>query len=285
MLEKITFSAALISLAIAAYSDIKTREVPDWLSYGTIFFGIGLRLIFSVVLSDWSFIIQGILGLVAFLLLALVMFYTGQWGGGDSKLLIGIGVLIGLELTYKIPLLLIFWINALFIGAFYGLAYSFYLAFKHWKKFTKRFLILYRKHRIQRYILLGCSFIIIFIAFIIPDFFLKLTFAVFALLLLLLVYVMVFVKAIEDVAMKKLVPIEKLTEGDWIVNDVVIGGKRICGPKDLGIEKKQIQQLLKLKKQKKISKILIKEGMPFVPSFFLAMLLTILAGNWFFYFF
>ncbi len=71
----------------------------------------------------------------------------------------------------------------------------------------------------------------------------------------------------------------ELTEGDWIVNNVKVGGKYICGPKDLGIEKKQIRKLVKFYKQKKIKKILIKEGIPFVPSFFVAYVLSLVFGN------
>lgn len=285
MIQNIAFLAATISLGIAAYSDIKTREVPDWLSYSTIFFGIGLRILFSAVFQDWSYIINGVLGFLVFLIVGLIMFYTGQWGGGDSKLLMGIGVLLGLEPVFKIPLLLIFWINALFVGAFYGLLYSIYLAYKHKRRFTKRYIKLYRTYRLQRYVLISFSIMVILVAFLFEDPFLKITMAFLALFLLVMAYIIIFIKAIEDVAMKKFVSVEKLTEGDWIVKDVVIDGKRICGPKDLGIEKKQIQQLIKLKKKKKIDKILIKEGIPFVPGFFFAMILTILVGNWIVYLF
>ena len=80
--------------------------------------------------------------------------------------------------------------------------------------------------------------------------------------------------------MIKKIPIEKLTEGDWIVKDVMVDNKRICGPKDLGIEKKQIAQLIKLKQKGKIQNIVIKEGIPFVPSFLIAYIATLLLGNW-----
>ena len=79
--------------------------------------------------------------------------------------------------------------------------------------------------------------------------------------------------------MHKLVDPEKLTEGDWIVNDVKVDGKYICGPKDLGIEMQQIKKLIALKKRGKIRKVLMKEGIPFVPSFLLAFAVTIFLGN------
>jgi hypothetical protein len=76
-----------------------------------------------------------------------------------------------------------------------------------------------------------------------------------------------------------MIPVEKLTEGDWIVKDVIVGGKRICGPKDLGISKPQIEVLLKLKQKGKIRKILVKEGMPFVPVFLISFVISLIWGN------
>jgi hypothetical protein len=88
-------------------------------------------------------------------------------------------------------------------------------------------------------------------------------------------YLITAVKAVELSCMYKRVKPAVLTEGDWIANDVKVKGKRICGPKDLGIEKKQIKQLIKAK----VKSVVIKVGIPFVPSFLLAFLLTLWIGN------
>ncbi|PIO05594.1 hypothetical protein COT47_04145, partial [Candidatus Woesearchaeota archaeon CG08_land_8_20_14_0_20_43_7] len=53
--------------------------------------------------------------------------------------------------------------------------------------------------------------------------------------------------------------------------------KYICGPKDLGIEKKQIAILLK----HKVKKVLVREGIPFVPSFLIAFIVNVFFQNWF----
>ncbi|MBI2656261.1 hypothetical protein HYX03_00805, partial [Candidatus Woesearchaeota archaeon] len=100
-----------------------------------------------------------------------------------------------------------------------------------------------------------------------------------AFLILTTFYLWIFVKAIEKSAMNKLVEPSKLTEGDWIVNDVFVGKKYICGPKDLGIEKRQIKKLIGFYRQGKIKKILIKEGIPFVPSFLIAFIVTLIFGS------
>jgi len=78
--------------------------------------------------------------------------------------------------------------------------------------------------------------------------------------------------------LKQLSP-ERLTEGDWIAKDVIIAGKRIAGPKDLGVSKKQISLLQKLKRQRKLNTVLVKQGVPFVPSFLLAYIAALAFGN------
>ena len=68
---------------------------------------------------------------------------------------------------------------------------------------------------------------------------------------------------------------KELTAGDWIAKVVKINGKYICGPKDLGIEPPQIKQLIK----SKVKKVLVKEGIPFVPSFLISFVFTLFFGN------
>ena len=88
--------------------------------------------------------------------------------------------------------------------------------------------------------------------------------------LIVMMYLFIIIKAVEFSAMIQLIPIKQLTEGDWIAKDIVVKGKRICGPKDLGVSRKQIKKLIKLK----VKKVWVKYGMPFVPSFLVAFLVT-----------
>jgi glucan phosphoethanolaminetransferase (alkaline phosphatase superfamily) len=96
-------------------------------------------------------------------------------------------------------------------------------------------------------------------------------------------YLWLCVKVIEEELLIKAYPVKKLTEGDWINEEVKIKGKVIVGPKDLGITKAQITQLKKLK----VKKVMVKEGIPFVPSFLLAYVLFLLLKetirNYFFF--
>ncbi|HIH46870.1 TPA: hypothetical protein HA297_01090 [Candidatus Woesearchaeota archaeon] len=115
--------------------------------------------------------------------------------------------------------------------------------------------------------------------FLVPQREWRLAVSALFVMMILLYWVLLLTKAVEKIAMLKHIAPERLTPGDWIAEDVIVKGKRICGPKDLGIDEQQIKTLLKLKQKKLIHTVLIKEGIPFVPSFLLAFIVTLLAQN------
>ncbi|MCX8147194.1 MAG: A24 family peptidase [Candidatus Woesearchaeota archaeon] len=283
----------LTVLLVGSYTDIKTREVPDIINYGFIISAIAIRAIFSLAYSDWAYFVDGIFGFIAFVILAYIMFYAGQWGGGDAKMIMGLGAMIGLPINIiditrfsGIPLLrsflASFLFNTLVVGAIYALVWSIILVLKNKKRFVVEYYKLANKRivKIGRFSFLAAAFIILLLSiFLIKDIQLKIMLSSFAMLCAITIYLWLFVKAVERSAMLKYIDPEKLTEGDWIAKDVVVNGKRICGPKDLGIEMRQIRLLIKLKKQRKIKKVLIKEGIPFVPSFLTAFIITYFFGN------
>ena len=133
-------SIAFAYLFAGSLSDIKTREVFDWSNYGLIALGLASNLIFSLVENDASFIINSLIGFGVFWLLALIFFYTGQWGGGDSKMLMGLGALYGLGINFQDnEFMAFFMLNTLVAGAFYGIIWSIVSGIKHRKKFVKSF--------------------------------------------------------------------------------------------------------------------------------------------------
>ena len=274
-------------LLIGSITDLKTREVPDFVNYGFIISGVALNILFSVIYSDFSFAIHSAAGLLIFFCIAYLMFYAGQWGGGDSKMLMGMGAMIGIDVLFRKPqFLLDFFVNVLFAGALYGILWSAFLAFKNRKGFQKELKKILSQDNIVRLkkilIIAMLSLLALLFAAYEKKFFDKRLFFVLislAFLALATFYLWIFVKAIEKSSMYKLVEPSILTEGDWIVNDVYAGGKYITGPKDLGIAKSQINRLVKLRSEGKVGKILIKEGIPFVPSFLIAFVITLFFGN------
>jgi len=284
----IPLAIAFIGLLVGTYTDIKTREVPDWVNYGLIGTGFGLALLYSFIFLNWDYFFNSLVGFVAFFLVAVFMFYSGQWGGGDSKMIMALGALIGLDISFKgFPFLVGFFINALLIGAVYGIIWTIVLAVKHKNKFLKEIkkVLINKKVVLARRYLLITSLIFIIMVLFIKDLSLKITMLGLVLIAFITFYVWIFIKVVEKAAMFKYVKPTELTEGDWIAQEVIVGGKKICGKKDLGIEKKQINELVSLYKKKKIKKILIKEGIPFVPSFLVAFVVSLFFGNVFLWFF
>ncbi len=270
-----------IGLVVASFTDMKTREVPDWLNFSLIATGFAVNLFASIIFQTWGYIVNSIAGFLLCLLIALGMFYTGQWGGGDSKMIMAIGALIGLDifnLNYQSFSLLSFLINVLLTGAFYGIIWSVFLALKNRKKFARESKKIFEKNKVINTILVSLLLVAVFILFITQDLLLRFL-AIFVMMVLLFYYVWLYVKIIEKACMYKYVKPTELTEGDWIGNEIKIKGKYICGPKDLGISKKQIKKLLKLYRSKKLNKVLIKEGIPFIPSFLIAFIVTLAYGN------
>jgi Flp pilus assembly protein protease CpaA len=86
---------ALIALVVASITDLKTREVPDYISYGLMFTAFAISLIYSIINLEYSYILQSLMGFIIGLIIAYSMFYLGQWGGGDSKLIMGLGAILG----------------------------------------------------------------------------------------------------------------------------------------------------------------------------------------------
>jgi len=261
-----------LALVLGSITDITSREVPDSLNYFLIAAGICIRLLLSLLAQDGSIILSGILGFTLAFLLSLLLYYTGQWGGGDAKLLMGIGAMMGFSFQ-RDTFLFGFIINLIVVGAVYGALWSAVLFYKN-RLVCMR---LFKLHPLRRYdtVMWLVSIIPVIIGLFFIDF--LVVFILSAILLMGSYMLIIFMKVIEEGCMIKEQKVEKLTEGDWVEKEVVVKGKKICGPTDLGLSLEQIAQLKKLK----VKSILIKEGIPFVPSFLIAFLITLFVGNWF----
>jgi Flp pilus assembly protein protease CpaA len=274
--------AGLLGLVVGSLTDMKSREVPDWLSFSLIFFGFGSAGIYSI--TSWSYVpmLESAIGFGLFLGLGYLMFYAGQWGGGDSKIVMAMGALIGIPLdNFFNSVFLAFLINIFVVGAIYGLLWSVFLAIRHRKGFVKAFRELSSTKQMVRLrwlvvVLFVFAIIVLFVAPGVLRLMILLVVAVFYVMF----YAWLFIKAVEKACMIKKVSPDVLTEGDWIARDVFVGKKRIASPKDLGVSKEQIALLKKLKKQKRISTVWVKYGIPFVPSFLVAFLASVVLKNW-----
>ncbi len=274
MLDLILIVIGMLGLIVASITDIKTMEVPDWISYSMIASGLGIRLIYSTITSSWNYFLYGVLGFLILFVFGNLMYYTKQWGGGDSKLIMGLGALFATSNIYPNFLLGII-TNILLIGAIYGVIWGFILAIKNWKNFIKDFKReLIKNKKILVFSLITSLIVITLTYIIIED---KLEILIISLIFLIVIFyyfLTMFVRSVENTCMLKKIAPNRLTEGDWVAEDIYYNGKLIYNSKSLGVEKKQIEKIKKLKK-----KILVKYGIPFVPSFLIGFIITLIFGN------
>ncbi len=272
LLDILLISLTLLILLISSYTDIKTREVPDWLSYAFLSTAFGLRLIFSIE-YDYTILLSGLLGFLVCFLLAHLLYYTRQWGGGDSKILMGIGASIGITypLTPASFNLLLFFIFLLFVGAIFGLIWMSILALKNKTLFLKTFTQKLHKHKHIHYLILTLTLFAILITLFSSVFW------PFIILIPLFFYLLLAVSCIEEHFFHIQKPIPHLTEGDWLAQTISINNRTLFEPKTL--EKSDLSTLKTLHSQNKLSAVLIKEGIPFLPSFLLAYIIIIFLTN------
>lgn len=275
-------------LAIASIIDVKIREVPDFLNYSLIAIGLGVNTLAAVAASNIMIFLQSIAGLVFGFLLGWALYYLGQWGGGDSKLLMGLGAAIGIPFSTDFiksgsmilsSFLVSMLANMIIIGAIYALFIAVFLAATNWDKMKEPLERLAKKSSRWRIPLQIIMLICIVASAILLKGFERIMIVSLLLICAAFSHLWIFIKAVEESAMRKWVTPDKLVEGDWVAEPVKIGKKTIVSPKDPGISKEQIKELKKAFEKGEIKKVLVKEGIPFVPTFFFSFLITAAFGN------
>ena len=267
MLNTLIIPLTFLVLLIASYVDLKKREVPDWLSYGFLFAIFGIRAIVSIH-QGWSVLLSGILGFLLLLGIGYLFYKTSQWGGGDAKLLMGMGAAIGLSWPLQPQSLTIIWyfLLLLFLGAAYGLLWIAWLAWKEKTIVAKKFGSTLQEYKYLHLTLLALSIVLIFLTIYQPllIWLIPLPLGIF--------YLLILVHIVEQTCFFKHLPASRLTEGDWLAEDIMMGSTNL--PSGTTLSKKDLSLL-----QKRAKPIRIKEGIPFVPSFLLAYLAYILSQD------
>lgn len=278
----------VVYLFLSSIFDLKTREVPDLLSYSLIIIALSLRLIYSIISKDFSFFLTGLLGFVIFFIVANIMYYSKQWGGADAKLLMGLGAsLPSYPQTLipalnpnldKIPFMLTLFLNLIIVGALYALLYSIIISIKNKNKLKEHFASTLKSKNISkiRKIIIFTSLIVIIYALIQQNNLIRFISSLIAFSLLFLFYLVVFLKAVERSSLIKKVNVNTLTPGDWVTHKITMGKTQVYDPKKgYGLTSQQISKIKKFG----IKNVEIKQGIPFVPSFFVSTILSLFYGN------
>jgi len=277
MLDYIPLITALGGSSLAAAWDLKTTEIPDWIPHAMI----ALAIIFYALQSymAWSYwpLLNSVTVGLGLLGVGFVLYYTGQWGGGDAKILAAVGFLLPTLSSQSsfMPFALSYLINVFLVGAAYMIIYALLIAIMNRKVITKFF----ESMRESKNIFIIGS-VVLFLSFIVIGFviirFSNLTLnyamifsnSIFASTATVCLFVTwKFAKTVEDVGFKKKIKVSQLRVGDVLQESKVWDGITV-------------KELKKVKSSGK-KYIWIKEGVRFAPAFPLALLFTIYFGDGF----
>lgn len=264
----------LVGLIIGSATDLVRREVPDMLNYSLVAIGFIFSFFMSYYLFSFEPFLNALMGFGVAFLISMVLFKTGQWGGGDAKMLWGIGTLSGFSFSeFPLPFIFKFLVVSMLVGAVYGLLWLFYLAFKNWSVFLKSF---NEKRRSKFSVMVKLILLAFFFVIIVLSFWLNISLNVFFSLFLivgliiLLLYAYLFIKSVEENCLNFDKSVKDLVPGDWVTSDLVVDGEKIIVDK-IGITDKQIKILL----NSDIKVVSVTEGIPFIPAFLIAFIIII----------
>ncbi len=256
---------AIATMSLAAYFDIRTREVPDFISYLMVTGGLSINLAISITsgsILNLEFLPLAILLLFGF---SYLMYRSGQWGGGDVKLMLGLSMIFTAGDLFSHFSFIALFINMLIFGGLYGIVGTVVYGLAKIKK-------LYRFLKIYDILLVGvgAAAITLIVLYIPAPFSFLIAFSAFLLVSMRYIYIVAQNLMFIDTS------VNKLTEGDWLADDVKDGsGKIIVKRRQTGLLLEDIKKL----KDHGVKTVLIKIGLPFVPGLLAGVVITVVIGN------
>ena len=256
----------LIWIIFAVIQDLRKREIANWLNFSLAIFALGFRFFYSLFGGEgFNFFLQGLIGFGIFFIIGNILYYGKVFAGGDAKLMISLGAVIPFSESFllNINAVFIFLLFFLFSGACYGVIVGLSLGIKNRKRFSKEFSKQFKKRKKVFYIATLFAIILILVAFF------EEIFLYFGVLVFISPYIYFSAKAIDEACMVKKIDTKELTEGDWLYSNVKIG-KKVIEARWSGLSEEEI---LLLRKKKRT--VLIRQGIPFSPVFFISYLILI----------
>ena len=282
MLPLIVIAVAAFFILAASLYDIRYGEIPDAVNLGFALAVIAIALALSLLTGDARYLGSTFAVGTGYFAVSYILHYLGQWGGGDVKLLFGVGGALGLlnAVGYPwntpiLPYYVVYFIDMGVIVMPYALSYFIILGLSKPEVF-KKFLVEALQKKVLAAIALGVVTPLLF------YFYTKfLFFMLFSAILPAFILASVFLKTSEDVLLTKVIPASKLKETDALAEDIKYRGKTLARRRDIeGITKQQLTLIKRLATQGKISrKIKIRWGVKFAPIILAAFLITVYAGD------
>jgi hypothetical protein len=282
MLTTLTIATATIFLLLDSIIDLKTGEIPEKLTLGLAGITILVSAGHSILTLNPS-IIATTAGIGAlYYITGYILFKLGQWGGGDVKMLTGIGCVLGYlnTLNYSwinstlTPYYINYFIDMAILATPYAFTYTLILGLLKPTVFRKY----WRELKTMKVTLL-------LIISIIPSgialhFNLKFLGIVYT-LLPAFTLAAVYMKVVEKELLCKKIDVRELRVGDIIDKDIYDEGEKIASKKNIeGVDEEQLKKINELAADGRIpEEITIKWGVKFAPILFLSFPATVWMGN------
>lgn len=268
MLELLLIAIALVGSFAAGLYDLKTSNIPDVLCIAMIAVGLIIHTYSGFATGDFSTLTNSLLFGGLFLIFGLLMYFTGQWGGGDGELLVSIGVLLPTVSTVNtyFPFAVSFFINSFFVGAAYSIVYSMILSARN-PSVSKDFFVSIRN--VQTWAPLSALLALSVVSF----FFVRLLSVLFFLAFILVIFWR-FARSIEKGFYRR-IPVSKLKVDDMLGED--IPSLKISRRLIRGLTAEEVKKIKKMKKY-----VTVREGVRYGLVFPLALVFTLLVGDFFF---
>ncbi|HKZ49639.1 MAG TPA: A24 family peptidase [Candidatus Nanoarchaeia archaeon] len=266
---------ALFGTIVGTYTDLKARLVPDWTNYFMLASGIGAYAVISAVEKSIWPIIFSLAGAAIFFAVGLLLYVAGMWGGGDAKLLAAYGAMFAPFPAVALwPFLFSLWVNILVFGAVIGVIGMLAIFLKNYSKAMPELKKDFAKNKFIAYSLAGAGFVSAALSVY------KLVFAMILGIIILIFLIMIF-RATERVCLVKRIKPSQLVEGDWITKEIS-ADKYHYKPKKSGVTKEEIIALIKMENAGKIKEVEVKDGLPYLPAFLIALIVTLTYGDVFY---
>lgn len=261
---------AIVWLVFATVYDFKRKEIPNWLTFSLMIFALAYRFFYSVLHADILFFLYGLFGFGVFVVLGYALYYSRGFGGGDAKLLMALGAVMPFELLNDFVILpALFLLILICCGAVYTVLGSLYVVSRNKKGFNEAAKKEMKKYGIYYWISLAVVLIIITVIYFVSVDPLR----SYAFFLVILPLIFFYARAVDSGCMILEVETKKLTEGDWLVEDVNLKGRKIKKTVD-GLTKEDIIYL-----RKHMKKIKIRTGLPFAVVFLISFMVFVWASS------
>ncbi len=274
---------ALGFLVVSSLEDLKTGEIPERYS-----FGLGAVVVVIAAAGAWAYrdvmiLLEPLALGILYFAVGYVLYFFGQWGGGDVKLTASLGVVFGYldAIGYPwpaatfLPYQATYFINLAVLATPYVIVYTLLMGFEQPRLFAKFGNTLRRRPRLV--LLIGASFVPLLTAMHTEAYVL----AQIYLFIPLLVVASIYMKVVEAEAMQKRIPVADLREGDIVAEDVVGADEVLARKREIeGVTQEQVDKIQALAAQGRLpDQVTVKWGVKFAPVLLFSFVATYWTGN------